>query len=105
MDFQVFQGLRLKITDNQTFARHVKAQLGELIFVLHRQTGLTLKMNFWRLGREWGVEEGRQSHDSGGRLGLCSEPTPGVRQTFLWLQPGGNPGAQVFMLHQPRAPQ
>lgn len=76
----------------------------ELIFVLNMQTGLMLKMNIWKLGREWG-EEKRQSYVNGVRLGLCYEAMPGMWQAFIQLQLGGYPGEQVFMLHEPKVPQ
>lgn len=75
----------------------------ELIFVLNMQTGLMLEMNIWKPRREW-REEKRQSHDNGGRLGLCYEAMPGMWQAFIQLQLDGYPGEQVFMLHGPRVP-
>lgn len=95
----MFQRLHLKITDNQTFPLQVKAQLRELVFMLNKQTGLTLKMNIQGIGRKWWGPAEEPSHVTDGRLELGSEATPGRRQALLWLQLGGYPGQPTFKYH------
>ena len=60
--FSCAAGAAFKDKWQPNFCLASQAQLGELVFTLNRQAGLTLKMNIQSLGREWRAEGERQSH-------------------------------------------
>lgn len=81
---------RVTFKDNwQTFPLQVKAQLRELVFILNKHTGLTIKINIQGIGRKGGGAGEAPSHVTDGRLELGSEATLGSGKPFYdsswWL--------------------
>lgn len=79
--FSRASGAAFKDTWQPNFCLASQAQLGELVFTLNRQAGLTLKMNIQSLRREWRAEGERQSHQQW-QTRAGSQAAPGWGQVY-----------------------
>lgn len=94
--FSCASGAAFKDTWQPNFCLASQAQLGQLVFTLNRQAGLTLKMNIQTLRREWRAEGERPSHQQW-QTRAGSQAAPGWGQAFTQLQLGVSPGEAAFM--------